>query len=268
LEQTHPWIEPFGLFALLLSGGALLCASSSALGRLVIWLGFLAVLAGFVGLLRVLAVGKYHLAMPVGGVGVGGAVFLIALCAPSFLGPVFLAGRERDTVDPTVIRVVPLTGKTDIAAPGPDWVDASHVALQQGLLRLQVISVWIDANSRETKTKTASTNEMLIIRLRIHRDDAASSGDSLRFSPGEAGFKLTDNTGKVYRQLDIREASPKDRKVFPVALVDQDIVVEAPNRHVDYLRLEMPAPASGMFRFQIPGSMIRRPLTSSLAGGR
>src|SRR5262249_61791824 len=48
-EQTCPWIEPIGLCALLLSGAALLCASSPASAKLVIWLSILALLAGLVG---------------------------------------------------------------------------------------------------------------------------------------------------------------------------------------------------------------------------
>jgi len=266
-EQTRPWIEPIGLCALLLSGAALLCASSPASAKLVIWLSILALLAGLVGLLRVLVTGSFRLAMPIAAVAASGSVFFIALCAPSFLGPIYAASREGETIDPTVIRVVPIPGKAGVGSTGPEWADASQAALQQGGLRVQVMSAGMDAKNKEATAKR-SPEDTIVVRLRIQHVETTSGADSPRFSPEKTGYKLTDNTGKAYRLLDVREAIPTERKVFPVALTDHDIVVEAPGRHIDYLRLEIPARGSGMFRFQIPGTMIRRDRAAGLAGGR
>ena len=261
-QQAIPWIEPIGLCALLLAGGALLCASSLALAKLVIWLSLLATLAGLVSLLRVLAIGRFRLLFPIAGVVGGGAVFLIALCAPSFLGPVYLAAREQEMLDPTAIRIVPLTGKQGVPLSDADWIDASQASLQQGRVRVQVMKVWPDAKSKKDSA------EVLFIRLRIHGLDAtASARDQSDFLKDIAGFKLADNTGKVYRQQDIRQARPDatGRKVFPAALVEQDRAFEVPSATVPYLRLEMPAPGGGVFRFQIPGAMMRRSHPASLA---
>src|SRR5262249_37867535 len=131
-EQTHPWIEPIGLCALLLSGAALLCAASPASAKLVFWLSLLALLVGLVGLLRALLTGSLRLAMPIAAVAASGSVFLISFCAPSFLGPIYAASREGETIDPTVIRVVPIPGKAGVGSTGSEWVDASQAALQQG----------------------------------------------------------------------------------------------------------------------------------------
>jgi hypothetical protein len=267
-EQTRPWIEPIGLCALLLSGGALLCAASPASAKLVIWLSILALLAGLVGLLRVLVTGSFRLAMPIAAVAASGSVFFIALCAPSFLGPIYAASREGETIDPTVIRAIPLPGKAGVGSTGPEWVDASQAVLQQGGLRVQVMSVGMDAKNKETTARSTLPEETIVVRLRIQHVETTSGADSPRFSPEKAGYKLTDNTGRAYRLLDVREAIPTERKVFPVALTDHDIVVEAPGKHIDYLRLEIPARGSGKFRFQIPGTMIQRQRAAGLAGGR
>jgi hypothetical protein len=268
-QQEFPWIEPFGLGALLLSGGALLCASSPALARLVIWLSVLALLSGLLSLLRVLVVGQFHRLFPVAGAVAGSTVLFVALVIPSFLGPVYLAARQQENGDPTAIRAIPLPEKGGIRPADPDWVDASQAALQQGRVRVQVIRVWIEAQGKEPFAQKAQAKEVLFIRLRINHEEEADS-QSVRHFKDYSRIKLTDKNGKVYPQRHIRQASPepKDRKVFPVSLTEQDIGFAAPPGKAGYLRLEIPALNARTFRFTIPDAMIQRSRGAGLAGGR
>jgi hypothetical protein len=264
------WMEPIGVAALLSAGMALLCALTYSLSSLVIVLSAASLLLGLLSLLRYYATDAFRAVIPIAGAAAGGLVLLTALLVPSMLGPSYLAYRARKAEDLTTIRVIPLLGDPSGAPANPDWVDASRAALQQGRLRVQIVSVLLgtdlpDADPPEPAAhKKAPPGELLFIRLRIQQT-VEMSADRGQDAPAveQVRFNLTDNAGKDYRRREVREttAADKGRKPFPTALVDQVLAFEAPPADVAYLRLELPAAAwggSGLFRFTIPNAMIRR----------
>ena len=264
--EKQPWIEPIAACALLVGGVALLCTLSYTLAVGVIWLGLVSLFLGLVSLLRVFAEGKFHPALPVAGLVVGGGVFLVALVFPSLLGPTYLASRSKIQVDPTIIRVIPLSGKQSSEPESPEWVDAGKSALQQGSLRVQVVSVTIGpVETKPSPKKKGPPEERLYLRLRtrqgLEANEAPAPGPT---PPGaeNARPKLTDNTGKEYTQQEVRVVTPEEqgRKTFPMAMVDKVYVYEVPPTGLQYLHLEIPAEplgGTGFFRFTIPSFMIR-----------
>jgi hypothetical protein len=200
---------------------------------------------------------------------VGAVVAMTAVLLPGMLGPAYLAYRTRKVEDLTTIRAIPLAGASSSAPTDPHWVDASRAALQQGRLRVQIVSVVVGPEllspaATKPVAKKKTPQEMLSIRLRIQRQVDMGADAVQETLAGEgASPRLTDNTGKEYRQRDVQEATTetKGRKAFPTALVDHVLVFEAHAGEVRYLRLELPAASwggTGLFRFTIPSSMIRR----------
>jgi hypothetical protein len=269
-RATRPWMEPIGVSALLLAGLGLVCALSYSLSFLVIWLSAVSLLLGLLSLVRLFASKPCRAVVPVAGAVAGGVVLLTAVLLPSMLGPSYLAYRTRKMEDLTTIRAVPLAAASSSAPTDPNWVDASRAALQQGRLRVQIVSVVAGpelTNLRATKPvakKKTALEEVLFIRLRIQRQvDMGADAVQETLADEKEQPKLTDNAGKEYRQRDVQEATAetKGRKAFPTALVDHVLVFEAPAGDVGYLRLELPAASwggTGLFRFTIPSSMIRR----------
>jgi hypothetical protein len=260
------WIDPIGVGALLLGGAALLCASVSLLCVLVLPLTALTLLTGLVAVVRAMVSGKVRLIFPVAGAAVGGVSLLVAWLLPSVLGPIYQTYRQTDTLDPTAIRVIPLPGHSPAGATeGPDWVNASKAALQQGRLRVQVVSASVE--TRDTPKKKGPTEKYLLLRVRAHQVDSTRefAAEPLRW-PGRRNEKisptLTDNTGKVYREREVPGAgeSVGTSSIFPVAVVDELFAFEPPPPGLEHLRLEVPAAiwgGTGTFRFTIPNSMIR-----------
>jgi len=258
-------IDPLGPSALLLCGAALLCASAPALCRGVMPLSAAGLLLGLVAVL--LAKGRSRLLFPVTATTAGGVVLLVAVLFPSILGPVYVASRAKEIVDPAAIRAVPLAGNSPLVGPlDPEWVDASGAALQQGPLQVQVLSASVRPKSSSVKTRPPAEN--LCIRLRTHQAEAASEFAAKRSQkPGrhvdQLRPTLRDNTGRVYQSRDVQEVAAVENQrksaLFPVSLQDEVLVFEAPNSGVEYLRLEVPAEVwggRGAFRFTIPSSMI------------
>jgi hypothetical protein len=265
--QKPRWIEPFGLAALLSGGAALLCASGSPLCRFVLPLGAAALILGQTGLLRALALRRSRLLFSFGGISLGAVIVCAASLSPDLLGPVFVASRAKDLIDPAAIRAVPLPDKPGTAAPeSPDWVDASRAALQQGGINVQVVSASIRRVGSKAATNKVPSGDYHFVRLRTQQVEAAGDPAAKRQPSPAVSFenadpRLTDGAGKVYRLFDVQdiEALPNERRssVFPVAFQEHVLVFEAPTRPED-LRLELPAKAwggAGAFRFTIPGSM-------------
>jgi hypothetical protein len=268
-----PWIEPFGLGALLLSGGALLCASSQALAGLVLWLSVLAILTGLLSLLRILVVGQFRLLFPVAGTMVAFAVLASAVLFPGFLGPTYFASRVKGTVDSTTIRMAPLKGGPVNSMDNPDWVDASRWALHQGSQRIQVNKVWLGPLTPGAKTKDENNESNLFIQVNVQQVESPGEFSS---QAGDGGMdqgllrpRLMDKSGKVYaaRVAGVEGTLENSRKseLFPVAMRDHVFIFAAPRNGLE-LRLEISAHGDKFFRFQIPAAMIQKANPPSLAG--
>jgi hypothetical protein len=270
-------VDPVGLAALLLGGAALLSASAPRLCGAVLPLAALALLTGLAGLLLALARGRSRLLFPVTGSVMGVAVVGVALLVPGLLGPAYRAFRERDRRDPAVIRAVPLPGRPAGEQPETaDWVDASRAALQQNRLRVQVAGASVSAvRARGAANKKSRPEEVLFIRLRVHQAEGGPefvAGPRGPAGPGERPQPtLTDNTGKVYAPRAAPEAAEGENKSvrFPLTVLDEVFVFEAPPPGLEFLRLEVPVAAwggSGTFRFTIPAAMVVRPAARAGVG--
>jgi hypothetical protein len=273
-------IQPAGLVALFLAAAALLCASTSALCFLVVPLAILGLLGGLIGVLLARTNGGARLAFASAAAVVACLVLGTALFAPGLLGPTYFASRQKHEEDLTTIRAVPLPGRPpEGELPGPDWVDASRFALQQGRLRVQVATVTVGPLlAPESTKKKANPEEFLVIRLRANRVEAGHEFaiDQARW-PGHRGERprptLTDNTGKVYRERNVLTDPESVGKstLFPVAVVDETFAFEAPPPGVEQWRLEVPAAlwqGNGTFRFTIPATLATRSAAGPARGGR
>jgi hypothetical protein len=208
--------------------------------------------------------------VPAAGTVAGAVVLVLALLFPARLGPAYESYRVKDPVDPTAIRAVPLPGQPPSGdLGGPDWVDASRAALQQGRVRVQIVAVTVGPlPPRDGSKKKLNPEEYLVIRLRANKVEGGREfrTDPMHW-PGRAGEKvsptLTDNTSKVYQErpvLDETEVVGKS-SIFPVSVIDEVFTFEPPPPVLDSLRLEVPAAlwgGSGAFRFTIPSAMISR----------
>jgi hypothetical protein len=254
--EKPAWIEPIGLVALLLGGAALWSTTALALLHYVVPLALTACLVGLVGLCRALIGNRYRSVFPLAGTLLGTAVSLAGLMFPELLGPLYQAGKATATVQPTAIRVTPLGGSG--GGEQADWVDASRVALQQGRLRLQVVSAAIGPLKKDSEKKDRVHH--LLVRVRSQRPkDKNDASEPWKERPQPL---LSDNTGRIYSQHhDQVIVSDETRRVFPIEVVDQVFAFDIPPRNVDYLRLELSAApwgGTGVFRFTIPSSMIQR----------
>jgi hypothetical protein len=146
-----------------------------------------------------------------------------------------------------------------------------------------VISVTIGPEEAASAAKPKGmTVENLFVSLRVHQVEDAATFTARKpeiSSPRKEmpQLTLTDSQGKMYRQLGVRTSAVKGENrpatVFPVALVDEVFMFEAPQSGSGDQRLEVPAIAWGgasVFRFTIPRTMIRResPSLARSGGGR
>jgi hypothetical protein len=261
---------------MVIGGGGLLCASAAVLCGLVIPAALLALLTALVALVRAVTGSRFRpglaVAAAVAGAGVVGAAWL----SPGLLGPTYRASRDRDPVDSQAARAVPRSGHKPAAdlAEG-DWADASRAAVQQGSVRVEVI----DAAVGPAKTR-AGPQKCLRVRVRVHQVEGASDFAERRrerpaFGDDRARPTVTDDAGKVYEPRQAGAAAPAEdvRKSsrFPVTVMEEEFLFEAPAAAPRPLRLEVPASAwggSGVFRFTIPATMIRRDSTAGPRPGR
>jgi hypothetical protein len=269
---TPRWLDPVGAVALFLGGAALLCASAHPLGRFVVPLSLVSLLAGLVGLVLASTSGKTRLLLPGAGTAVGGIVLFIALLFPALLGPIYRASRDRNPIDPAAIRPVPLPGRTPASVPDDaGWADASRVVLHQGRVRLQVTKVSVGPlETPSTSKKKGKPEEYLVIHLRTHRVEdpgelAANRGKRPELHKEAPRPILKDESGKVYATKEVlaMDAAEEVRKssLFPVTMANELFVFEPPAAGLTSLRLEVPAAAwggPGVFRFAIPSTMIQR----------
>jgi hypothetical protein len=255
----------------------LLCASAAALCGLVIPAALLALLTALAALWRAVTGGRFRPGLAVAGAVAGAGVVGAAWLSPGLLGPTYRASRDRDPVDPEAARAVPRPGHKPAAdlAEG-DWADASRAALQQGPVRVEVI----DAAVGPAKTR-AGPQRCLRVRVRVHQVEGASDFAAKRWERPEFGDDrarptVTDDAGKVYQPRQAGDAAPADSDVrkssrFPVTVVEEEFLFEAPAAAPRPLRLEVPASAwggTGVFRFTIPAAMIRRDTTADPRPGR
>jgi hypothetical protein len=263
-----PWIDPVGLAALLLDGAALLGASVSALAGGVVWLSALGLLFGVLAWIRLWASRSYRMLFAASGAILGGIILIAALLTPGILGPAYETARQKDPIDASAIRAIPLAGNPAAEPSDPEWADASRFALQQGRMNVHVVSVIVGRPATNSlNAHDAPPPPVLFLRLRFLQGGGAQDakdGESPPFIADKSRLKLFDDSGRTYARREVTVAPAKekkqDRRAFPVDMQSELFVFEAPPPAADPLRLELPAETwggKGWFRFAVPRSMIR-----------
>jgi hypothetical protein len=264
----------FAIFSLLCASVAVLTASFHELQWVTFSAGGLGVLLGLAGILY--GVGKE--------IGVGFAtlgplfsvgIVLIALFWPSLID--FRRAWEGDRLnyDPSQRTAVPVNerGAAPRAAEASDWIDAGSAVVQAGDFWLRVTSVTVDhVKIQDGQGPRLTPEKYLIIRLQIANIGAARKIDYEGWvqpsaDEGKHRPKLRDNAGRAYAQRSLGQGvhvvgQTGGGSVFPGKHLDEVLIYDAPPGRIDGLQLELPASAvglEGVFRFQIPRSMIKYP---------
>lgn len=269
VPPTHSEYEPdepsailsaTGPVAVLAAVAGILCAFIAPLGGWAIPLFALGLLAGVAGTMVDDGTDRRR-ALP--------AAAGITCCVLLVLGMVTdlsSSGRFGTgwSVDPRVVRVVPLTG--DALDPDVDddgWVDAGRAALQRGNVGVRVVSATVTPAGGTGAPGAAPT---LVVRLQVRRvwggEQVLKEDREPEAAAETARAMLTDDAGRACRPLPGggREAAgPADSPAY---------VFEAPAAGYKFLRLEL-TPANtgdtGGFKFKIPNAVVS---TEPIKGNR
>jgi hypothetical protein len=239
-------VEPFGATALLLGCVGLLTASIRLLASGLIPLSLAGLVCGMVGIVRAWRTGRFRFTFPIAGSALAGAVLLLGLCVPSWLGPAFdtAPARQPDPERQGIFRMV-LGNEQDTGPDDPVWANARRYALCQEHLTVQIVEV----------TRSA---RKLDVRIRISGDSAAG------LLKEQHQPTLTDATGKTARPQRVRveSADKADEATSGSRGEVNDIICtfELAGRDLPTLHLEIPAAGcggTGVFRFALPPQMVK-----------
>jgi len=267
------------LISLLIGSLALIWASLPFLKILALILGGFGLVAGILGLAAYSSIGKGKI-WSIAGI----LASLFAVCLSAFA----LIQAGRDNSSENQLTQVPLrhpmnaTGSRGSPDIDSDWVDAGTNAVQQGDVRVRLISITVSpvdfkeisnaVGPAKGTPKTAPKRpreKYVVIKLRISNAGAGRliqyAGWSGPLPSGESTTPiLQDAGGKKYPM----KVFPPGREVIgqvanasipPSKWVDDVLVFEGSPDRVEFLRLELPAGSvgsKGSFRLQIPGRMI------------
>jgi hypothetical protein len=265
------WLSVFGLASLLLAVVGLVCSFGPALCRLTPLFASAALLLGYTGVLRAVALCRVRLLTPVGGTAAGGALLIAGAAFPSLLGDAYRSFRENRARETEVAAIAVTDRPQDAAAVEESgWVDASRGAAQQGRVRVLITGAGVGpADLKEKSGKRASRERYLIVRVRVQHTGAGAQftfagwGGASPSDEANAG-RLTDEGGKALSRATLPTGTElagvtRGKVVFPGSGAEDVLLFEPPAAATGSLRLELPAEAcegKGTFRFRIPRSMI------------
>lgn len=235
-----------GTAALLSSGMALICATLSRAGIVVLPMSSIGLAVGLLATGLVCRSARVRLLLPICGSIACASMLSIAWWQPGWLGTNYQAYRHRADVAaaPAALVAIPL---------GPDWhwlpnvterVDARTHALQYGDLRVQVIDV-----------VSGPAADDLVIRLRVQR---TTKFDGKANRPPT----LTDPGGATFALRHIAATTPMDdKKPVNIDTIRHTVLTfAAPPAGWQALHLEVPAEAwgyPGTLSFALPASMVK-----------
>jgi hypothetical protein len=260
----HPPI--LGVAACLLAGLALLSAALQGSTFLTRPLAAVGLLLGFIGVAVVGSGKPLRLVLPIGGAVLSGAVLVVALFVPALLGPRYDVSREKSDYDPAAVRVVPLhlSGGTD-ALEIDGYADAARAALQQGTIRVRIgratvapVQV-VDSRKRFTKQPYLAVTvqiQNLGTPARVRLVHWGTTGE--RAVPEAVATAGGVKLAPANLNPDVPVGLSYGQELFPGKSASDLLVFEAPTLGAP-VRLELAAEAwggSGVFRFQIPGTML------------
>jgi hypothetical protein len=251
-----------GATALLLVGGALLCASFPALCVLVRPLSAIGLLVGCGAFMTAQQSARPRRVLPAIGGGASAVVLSTALLLPALLGPIYERSRLRAEPASAAPEAIPLAGAAQVVQDS-DWVDAAHCGLKQGNLQIEVVRTWVGPPPSQTKAASKRGSDLLLIRLRTWQVQSGRSSRGMSISElvkQEANRPtLTDPAGTAYPLEDVVDLEPvgarRQSPPSPVMVADVVLAFARPRDGWESLRLAVPiAPwaGTGTFRFMIP----------------
>jgi uncharacterized ParB-like nuclease family protein len=261
-----------GPAAFCLGSAALVLGSLPPLDVLTVPLSGAGALLGLLGISFAQASGRGMLMSVVGSL-VSVPVLVLALFWPTVLNPTHMGTAAAAGPDAGQLLAIPIgkeEGRPIGDAQDPEWVDASKETVQQGDLRVRVLSAVVKTpDFKELGPGRAARERCLLIAVRVYNIGAArrveyvswgeTAGDALPSRPD-----LRDNTGKAYPLRDFGAGATlaghvRRAGVKPASFVNDVLAFEPVPSNVEYLRLELPAAAcggTGKLRLQIPRWML------------
>jgi hypothetical protein len=249
--EPSPILTAAGPAAMLLAATGLVCAFVGSLSGWAIPLFALGLLVGLLGtIVDDGAERSRHLPAVAG----ASCSVLLVLSLFTDLASAVRFGRSGSAVDPTLVRVVPLSG--DAVDPDVDddgWVDAGRAALQRGNVGVRVVSATL---TPAAATAGPTAGPTLVVRLQVRR--VWGGEQVLKEMPEPEGLSpadapqatLTDDAGRAYRPVPIgvtEAGGPGDTPTY---------TFEAPAAGYRFLRLELRSANAGGFKFKIPNAVV------------
>lgn len=238
-----------GAVALLLSGAALIFASTAWLRGLAIPLGVVALLAGLAALALSCLSGNPRLLLPVAGTTAALALLIVFWLFPALFWPV---PRQLKEPLPAGLHAIPLGDAPALAGP-PEWVDAKRYALQRDGLRVRVFGVSFYRPAPDEFNPAPA--QLLVVRVRVSLEQADATPLRHKGQPAPA---LIDDAGRPCLLQKNEFVNRADRKassvVFLNPTMEETFAFEAPAEGTNALRLELSAERwnrIGVFRFTL-----------------
>ncbi len=256
-------VSYLGLASFLLASLGLLCASLPPVEALSLPLAGLGLLLGGLGIL--LASGP-ALVLPGAGVVVSVGVLVVAGFWPELLDPT----RAPAVARPGPVLQMPVGKGNGLAQPAEEeeWVDASRDAVQQGDVRVRVLSAAVQGVDFKA-LGPARRERCLVLALRVYnvggeRRVAYASWAEVGAGREADAPRLRDDLGRTYRRRPLGAGVTLAGHVAQATLppgrhVDDLLVFETVPAGRDDLRLELPASAcgaTGTWRLRLPRSMV------------
>jgi hypothetical protein len=264
-------ISPLGAAAFCLGSLALVSASLPLLDALTVPLAGAGAVLGLLGITFAQGSGRGML-LPALGSLVSVPVLVLGLLWPTVLNPTRMPGGATSGPDGGQLLAIPI-GKEEGRPAGdmqdPEWVDAGKESVQQGDVRVRVVSAVVKTPELRQAPAGVARSRCLLIGIRVYnigaerRIEYASWGEAPS-DPATDQPELRDNAGRLYPLHSFGPAASivghvRRAGVKPASFINDVLAFEPVATDVEYLRLELPAAAcggTGKLRFQIPRWML------------
>jgi len=151
-----------------------------------------------------------------------------------------------------------------------EWASA-ETSVRQGDMEIEVSSVVVGRVDVQTLGSSAKSKEVLLtVTVKLtnlsesKKVDYSTWGET-SFSFGDNSVSMKDNFGNSYKTVNFGISEPEGRissdSIYPEKSLTDVLIFEVPVEKATHLELALPAKnfhGTGMIRFRIPASMIRR----------
>lgn len=263
-RAKQPRGDRYGAFALLGGSLALLVAQFPYVWVLTVPLSLVGAVFGILAVVQAVRRAKpWKLASA--GLGVSLVALGIALLWPSLLDlpPLWGASSPEVAKRVAVVKGQDGSGAERRSIEAGEWLDASRLGVEQGDVRVQVLSAALGlVEFKDAQGKALSRERLLALRLRV-----SNVGVGRRFdAPGWEGGTVTvrDDKSRLLRERVPPAAAAglerlRSASVPPGKHVEETLYFEPPPAGAAYLRLDLPGEGVGLqgpLHFEVPRSMI------------